>query len=573
MHEFRRKIGQQPARAVDGFLRPSARPGQLPGSDVPHGVPVARRRGLGVTPRRLDDFSRKEGLHTTTRPTMPLQAVPDSQKPLKVGPVPAASAHSLLHMTLPGGTLDTETKKQHKLKMKGKLTRGQTIRKWSLRSGIVVVLLVLLGGGFLFTKGFFKIHKVFKGGGSAAALQANVAPDLLKGEGSGRVNILLFGKGGGNHEGPDLTDTLLVLSVDPVNKTATMVSIPRDLWVTPQGFGAMKINAVYANEKYHDLSVDPKNTAKAERDGVNLAEQEVTDVLGIPINYYGMVDFQAFQQAVDTLGGVDLTVTTDTAVTDYMYNEDTHKPYTLSVQPGVQHFDGLRALMYARSRHASARGDFDRTERQRLLIEAMSEKALSAGTYTNPIKLSQLMSTFGDNVSTDFGIKDVLRLMTIVKGVGTSNIKSIGLADPPNNYVVTDNINGVSIVRPTAGIGDYDAIQNYIRNTLKDPYIAKENAALEVLNGTGMPGLATAKSNDLKSYGYNVTKVDDAPTSDYQKTILVDLSGGKKPYTKNYLQERYNVKAVTKLPDSTIQAQGADFVVILGQDATTSSQD
>lgn len=182
------------------------------------------------------------------------------------------------------------------------------------------------------------------------------------------------------------------------------------------------------------------------------------------------------------------------------------------------------------------------------------------------------MSAFGDNVSTDFSITDMLHLVDIIKGINIANVQSIGLADPPNNYVVTDNVNGVSIVRPTAGIGVYADIQNYVRNALKDPYIAKENGAIAVFNGTATPGIATTKANDLKSYGYNVVAVDNAPTTDYTKTTIVDLTGGKKPFTQHYLEERFGVKAVSKLPDETIQAQGADFVIILGQDATTSSQ-
>ena len=155
--------------------------------------------------------------------------------------------------------------------------------------------------------------------------------------------------------------------------------------------------------------------------------------------------------------------------------------------------------------------------------------------------------------------------MEIGKGMDMSQMKSIGLADPPNNFVRTDNVNGQSVVRPSLGLGDYSDIQNFIRNTLKDPYLAKENAVLSVLNGTPTAGLATKQANLLKSYGYNVTVIADAPTQDYAKTTLVDMTGGKKPFTKNYLEKRLGVKAVNRLPDATIQTTGIDFVVILGQ--------
>ncbi|HSX35578.1 MAG TPA: LCP family protein [Patescibacteria group bacterium] len=593
MHEFRKRPRHAPRpQAIDGFFSgPNQQQTPIAPEQTHHSFIGNRLRPSGggaKKQRRLDDFARPSGYHVVS-PQLKHEHEPEVIRPQKHAvdgmfvsqsspapnaiprPTPGIPQQSLLHMTLPGGPLEPVKKSKRKRKLKEPLTKWGKVRRWSLRSASAVAVIALLMGGFLFAKGFFSVHRVFKGGGSAAALQANVTPDLLNGEGSGRVNILLLGKGGGDHEGPDLTDTLLVLSVDPVNKTASMLSIPRDLWVTPPGFGAMKINAVYANEKYHDLSIDSKNTAKAETDGINLAEKVVSNILGIPINYYGMIDFAAFQQAVDTVGGVDINVPAADAVLDYMYNEDTHKPYTLNVQPGQNHFDGLRALMYVRSRHASARGDFDRTERQRLFITALSQKVLSAGTYTNPVKISQLLSNFGGNVSTDFSVNDMLRFMQIAKGIGTSNITSIGLADPPNNYVVTDNINGISIVRPTAGVGVYSDIQNFVRNTLKDPYIAKEAAKIEVLNGTVTPGLAATKADALKSFGYNVTAVASAPTSDYGTTQIIDLTGGKKPFTQHYLEQRYGVKATTKLPDPKVQAQGADFVVILGQDAASTN--
>jgi len=578
MHEFRKR-GHQSQRAIDGFITAPQRPHSSATPASHHsGINPDRFRSSGT--RRLDDFNRPNGYHPSTRNiAQPNRTAPTIQ-PLQPhsGPRPqiaqqAPQHASLLHMTLPGGALETDKKHQRKNKAKHQkpLTKWGKVRKWGMRSGIVTAALVLILGGFLFTKGFFKINKVFKGGGSAAALQDNVQPSLLKGEGDGRINVLLLGRGGDGHDGPDLTDTILIMSIDPVNKTANMVSIPRDLWVSSNG-SSTKINAVFANAKYKALATNGKNEAAAEKAGISAIESMTTQVLGIPIHYYGMVDFAAFQQAVDTVGGVDINIPASAAVKDYMYDESTHKPYTLDVQAGNQHFNGLRALMFTRTRHTSARGDFDRTERQRLFIEALSQKILSAGTYTNPVKVSQLMSDFGDHISTDFSVNDSLRMAQIMKEIGTGNIKSIGLADPPNNFVRTDTINGLSVVVPTAGAGEYADIQNYIRNTIKDPYLAKENAAITVLNGTTVPGLAGDTGDKLKSYGYNVVTVASAPSSDYQTTVLLDVSGGKKPFTKNYLEKRLGVKATTTSPDPNLSTTGADFVVILGQDASTNSQ-
>ena len=111
------------------------------------------------------------------------------------------------------------------------------------------------------------------------------------------------------------------------------------------------------------------------------------------------------------------------------------------------------------------------------------------------------------------------------------------------------------------------AIQNYVRNALKDGFIANENAKIIILNGTSIEGLATKKSDELKSYGYNIASVGTAPTQTYTNTVLVDLRNGSKKYTKRYLEQRLKLTTTTNLPDSKINPGDADFVIILGTNA------
>jgi LCP family protein required for cell wall assembly len=547
---------------MDGFLAGPHRP-QAPAR---HGLNTDRFHASGG--RHVGDFRRPEGYHPVQQDVISTSISRPQQPHGHHAATPGGSAHhkqqaSILNMTLPGGFNDGRQPQAKAHKAKHAKKTGW--RKWGKRSAILLSVLVLLGGGFLGLQIYSKLNQVFKGGGKAVALEAEVQPELLKGEGDGRVNILLLGRGGDGHAGPDLTDTILVASIDPINRSSSLISIPRDLWVTAPSGGSSKINAVFANAKSRALGQNAKDTQAAEQAGVTAIQQVVAQVLGVPLHYYSIVDFKAFQEAVNTVGGVSVNVPPNAAVLDYMYNEDTRKPYTLNVQAGVQQFDGLKALMYARSRHSSVRGDFDRNERQRLLITALSHKVLSAGTYTNPVKVTQLMNTFGNHVATDFSINDMMRLMTIAKGIDMSTMNSVGLADPPHVLVRTDSVSGQSVVRPVAGIGDYSQIQSFIRNSIRDPYIAKENAPLMVLNGTPTAGLAGKKADELRSYGYNVLSVGDAPTPAYTKQVLVDLTAGKKPFTKSYLEKRLGVKAVTKLPDPAIQATGADFVIILGE--------
>lgn len=553
MNNFRKDIGRGKRQAMDGILNAPSRP-QLTGRQtIGQG---SRSEGLRTTPRTIGDFNRPAGYHVANSSVAsPRQGRLMQQKETDI------EKSSLLHMSLPTDSKTKEKKKSRKRDWK-------KIRKWSLRAMLIALALLILVGGYLVIKGYIKAHRVFKGGGSAAALNADVKPSLLKGEGDGRINMLLLGRGGEGHEGADLTDTILLASVDPVNNKAALVSLPRDFWVTANG-SSSKVNAVFAFAKQRAQSRG-SNKQDAEAAGVKAVQGVMKEVLGVPVHYYAMVDFTAFKQAVDTVGGVDITITEQTAVKERLWDPTTRKNYMLDVAPGLQHFDGQRALFFARSRHTSPRGDFDRAERQRVFIQALAQKLSSAKTYTNPVKVSQLMDAFGDHIATDMSLNDAMRLMGIGKKIGGS-FESVDLADPAKPLVKTGSMNGQSVVMPLAGIGDYSQIQALVRSKLKDGYIVKENATLTVLNGTITPGRAGQKAEELRSYGYNVGTVADAPTQNYERTVIVDLTKGKTPYTKNYLEKRLGVKVTTKLPDTAIQPGTASYVIILGQDETTNN--
>jgi len=418
----------------------------------------------------------------------------------------------------------------------------------------------------MLSQGYVKIHHAFKGNAvSVAALTANVSPSLLKGEGDGRINILLLGRGGGTHDAPDLTDTMLLISVDPVNHTSTLLSIPRDLWVSVPKQGAMKINAAWETGEFRYLGkVAPGSTDPAAiQAGFDEVDQVVTSVFGVPINYNVIVDFQAFKQAVDTVNGV--TVDVPTALIDPTMAWENHYNPVLA-KAGTQTFNGTQALMYVRSRETT--NDFARSLRQRTVMLALKSKVDTLGTLSNPIRIAGLINAFGNNVATDLSLSDATRLYGIVKDIGDSNITSVGLADAPNNFITTGPMNGQSIDLPTAGLFDYSAIRLFVRSQLKDGYIVKENAKIVILNGTTVPGLATAKADELKTYGYNVVAIANAPSSGWAQTTLVDLSHGQAKYTGHYLEQRFNQTSINKLPDPLIQTNGADFVIIIGSDET-----
>lgn len=539
MDNFRRPKPKKRGSTLDGFLNSTKNSsvGNLGNFRRPQNITGTRRKLGG-------DFAQSDGFVTKTRST-----VPGSSKAISAN-LSGAVTPTEEKTTIPGARdLGKKNKKEKKPRSKWRTLAKRTV--------ISLVVVMMLGGGYVGAKAFLNSRKVLQGGGEAAALEADVDPSRLNVEGDGRINILLLGRGGAGHEGPDLTDTMLIASIDPIHKEAALVSIPRDLWVKSAKTGGFsKINAVYANAKSA-----ASNNEDAEKVGQEAVEKTVEQVFGIPIHYHGMIDFEGFRQAIDTVGGIDVNVQ------EQLYDpsvawENGWNPLIAAV--GQQHFDGKKALLYVRSRHGSAGGDFSRGQRQREVIIALKDKVLSAGTYSNPVKVTQLLDAFGGHIQTNFGQKELMALYSIVKDIPGDKVASVGLTDPPHDYFTTDMISGQSVVVPKAGIGNYAELQNYIRNTLKDAYIRDENANIAVLNGTDVAGLATDKANMLKSYGYNVGTVGDSPVKNNSKTVIVDMRDGQKKYTKHYLQKRFGVTATTKLPDG-IDAGTADFVIIVTQ--------
>lgn len=450
-------------------------------------------------------------------------------------------------------------------------SKGKTKKKVLFRSLAAMGVIVLLIGGGLLLRGYLLSRSIFKGGGNSAVLHSQeVDPSQLKGEGDGRINILMLGKGGPEQSsGPDLTDTIIIASIDPIADEATLLSIPRDFWVKSPAGNQSKINQVYFDAKQRALnkySYNKRSSDEAkessEKAGIEAVEKVVTDVIGVPIHYYSMIDFAGFKKAVDTVGGVDIDVSKEMAVSETMWLAGTGR-YYLNVKPGRQHFDGVKALAFSRSRKTSARGDYARADRQRAVLIGLKDKILSTGTLANPVKINQLISDFEGQLASDFSVNEMLRLYDLGKEIASDKITSAGL----DKYVSGDMISGLSVQVPKAGLFDYSEIHHYVRNEImRDSFLKKENSKILVLNGTSTAGLATKKADELKSYGYNVSSVGDAPTSNYDKTVLVDMRSGVNKYTLHYLQKRMGVQSVSSLPDSSISVGDADFVVIIGAD-------
>jgi polyisoprenyl-teichoic acid--peptidoglycan teichoic acid transferase len=527
---FRRTNKTGPS-SVDGFVRRSQN------SDAA-GFQFKRHSSYQPSGSKQDGFSRTERYFSGDNNRQALRSRPQTHKSADLLDRPVPTSHVNTH----------------------KNRSGHRWSKVATKTFAAVFIVTVLMGGYLFGKGYLKARQIFKGGGSAVALQENVDPTKLNGEGDGRVNILLLGTGGEEHDnGSFLTDTIIVASIDPTQKEAALLSIPRDFYVRTD-YGSMRINAVYkiARNAYRDENSNDK--AGAEKAGLQAIEGVVEKTMGIPIHYHAMIDFEGFKKAIDTVGGI--TINVQDPVYEAMRIDG--RNYVLDVKSGRERFDGFRALAFARSRKTSPRGDFDRSERQRLMLIALKDKVLSLGTLSNPVKLNQLFSDFGDHMRTNLSINEVLRLHEIGSSISADKVQSVSLIDEPNVLLKSANYGG-SVQIPAAGLNNYKEIHSFVRNKLKDGFLRNEDATVAVLNGTNVSGLAARTAQELKSYGYNVSQIADSPIKNQQKTTIVDMRDGKKKYTKAYLEKRFGVSTVRDVPDNRIVPGDADFVIILGQ--------
>ncbi|MDQ5943891.1 MAG: hypothetical protein QG675_659 [Patescibacteria group bacterium] len=433
-------------------------------------------------------------------------------------------------------------------------------RIW-LRVLLIVIFILLIVGALVGYKIYRSYDKVLvKNMGSSAVGLKNdaVEPDKLKGEGDGRINILLLGVGDSGHAGEQLSDTMIVASYDPATKDTAMLSIPRDMYVKIPGYGLSKINGAHAyGEQYQEGS------------GPELAKKTVSEFLGIPIHYYLRTDFSALKQAVDLVGGVDVQVAQNLTDAEYPCERNENISCGFSIMAGQQHFNGSVALKYARCRKGDCGDDYGRAQRQQDILVALREKADAQNILTNPIKINELLNIVGNNVRTDLAAWEIERLSKILKEIDPNLINSKVIDNKTTQLVTDTNIGGASVVVPLLGVGNYRDIQAYVRTIFADGYIKKEAATITLLNGTKSPNLTNLVSTELKSYNYNIVTSGPADTTTVKATQIIDYSGGKKPYTISLLEKRLGVKAtVAQIDPST--PPPTDIQIIIGADYKTS---
>lgn len=389
-------------------------------------------------------------------------------------------------------------------------------------------------------------------------LQAESGPTPQPWDGKSRINVLVMGLDYRDWENapnePSRTDSMWLLTIDPVTKTAGMLSIPRDTWVFVPGFDYYKINTAYfLGEANHMPGGGP-----------GLAIKTVEDFLGVPINYYAQIDFNAFVDFIDLIDGIIVNVPEEIKV------DPVGPGNTVILQPGEQRLYGAVALGYARNRYTEG-NDFDRSKRQAQVIMGIRNRVLKPRIL--PLLIAQapkLYEKLSAGIHTNMTLQQAIQLAWLAQQIGPEKITTAHIG--PNEVINGTSPDGLSIEIPIP-----DKIM-LLRDQVftssgplgpagtagpDDQSIAKaENARLAVENGTSTEGLAGKTSEYLTGQGMNVVETTNADQI-YGETTIIDYGG--KPYTVKYLTQLMNINP-NRILNRYDPSSQLDVVVILGND-------
>ncbi len=368
-----------------------------------------------------------------------------------------------------------------------------------------------------------------------------------------RTNILLLGIDKRSVEiGPSRTDTMIVLTVNPADKAAGMLSIPRDLWVSIPGHAEGRINTAHF---IGDASNYPGG-------GPALAKLTVQYAIGVPIHYYIRINFEGFERLIDAVGGI--TIDVQEPIHDEKYPDGSFGYMTVDIPAGVQHMDGKTALQYARSRHGGS--DFIRARRQQEVIKAIRDKVLHLGIPLT--KIPEMLRIAGDSVQTDLSLTQIYELAKLaldIPGDGLTNAvidesMTTPQTTPEGAQVLIPNR---ALIRQAVDDLFGTGIANSPTSLSTQQILAQEAARIEVQNGTLTVGLAQSTLEELKEAGYSAVVYSNADRSDYASTIIISYS--IKPQTVSLLAERFKVSADNIRTDPMSRGD-VDIRLILGAD-------
>jgi LCP family protein required for cell wall assembly len=434
-----------------------------------------------------------------------------------------------------------------------------------LTVGLVLVFLVIAGAAGLFV--FDQVRQFIAASDMLPdfTIEQTESEDVVyepgkplpRWEGTERVNVLVMGIDQREDEqGPWRTDTMLVLTIDPVTMSGGMLSIPRDLWVPIPGYEEGRINTAHYLGEIYDYPGG----------GPALAAKTVQYNLGVPIHHYARFNFGAFERMVDLIGGVDIYV--EAEISDPAYPDEAYGYDPFYLEAGWQHLNGEMALKYARTRHSGG-GDFDRAKRQQQVIMAIFEQVTRLDLLPQLApRAPELWQTLQGSVVTDLTLDQIIALAQLASEVDREQIRYVVIDEYYTQFWSTPDEQQVLIPLRDR----IRELRDYIFTSEapqpqqeKDPAarLEAEAARIEVLNGTTTAGLAALTTDYLQQQGLEITRTDNADRSDYPESLVIVHTG--KTYTAEYLVSLLDLPTTAVVHGADADAE-FDVSVILGAD-------
>ena len=375
--------------------------------------------------------------------------------------------------------------------------------------------------------------------------------------GQQRINVLLLGIDQRCDEtGPTHTDSMMLLTIDPVGKSAAMLSLPRDLWVDIPQVGVDRVNQAFYYGELYELPGG----------GPLLASETVEQLLGIPIEYFVTVNFDAFVEVVDLIGGIEVDV--PEAISDPAYPDRCYGYDPFYIEAGEQQLSGEMALKYARTR-ATFGGDVDRAGRQQAVLLAVRDRVVRIGILQQLISQApQLWQSLQENVRTNLTVEEGIQLALLLQDVPEENIQTAVI---DFQYVYNETTpDGRQVLVPIR-----DSIRG-LRNDLFAPPLvptpvfenlpakmAEEGARIAVYNGTAVFGLAASTQSYLESFDLDIVEIGNADSAEYATTQIIDY--GSHPDTTLYITQLMQVPPLN-ISNGSQPDGDYDVLIIVGND-------
>jgi anionic cell wall polymer biosynthesis LytR-Cps2A-Psr (LCP) family protein len=474
-----------------------------------------------------------------------------------------------------GGKKSRRQRKLDKKNGKKPKSKARRIIKWSLIALLIIVLGVV---GFFVAKGLNAGSHVLQGN-----IFDIVQNEPLKKDANGRSNFLLLGTSEDDpgHEGGNLTDSIMILSIDQEKKDAYTFSIPRDLLVS---YGEACMSGYKGKINVYFSCSNKGTDDAAEQDRLAKTQAFIGDIVGMDIQYGVHVNYTVMRDVVNAIGG-NITVNIESrdpngqmdSNFDWKCGPNIAKRKT--VCPPSGHFidypngpavlDAEHALYLAQARGDRAptygfeQSNFDRERNQQKILVAIRDKAMSAGTLTNLGAVTGLIDALGNNLRTNVAAKEIRTIMDLGKDIKSENIMSIDLFAMDDPMFASGPIEGFgSSVYPKAGVGNYTQLQEYLAKQLTSNPVVREGAEITVLNGSGVAGAGQTVADQLTAKEFIIDEVANAPEGKYA-AIEIYQNGEGNTATAAKLKEIYNVTIKTTAPPVSVTGN-TDFVIIVG---------